>query len=184
MTLKVQLCLNHILYLLPGEDALSFYPLLYWPILPEAPAPSAAAVAALNDFMRQGGIILMDTRDQGSGEGMAAGARAALRRVTRDLAIPPLVPVPEDHVLNRAFYLLNELPGRFAGGQVWVARDQDRANDSVSPVILGGHDWAAAWAMVTWSHSAGATPSGIEVPKKRCSVEIWLASSSRPSSEM
>ena len=45
------------------------------------------------------------------------------------------VPVPEDHVLNRAFYLLNELPGRFAGGQVWVARDQDRANDSVSPVI-------------------------------------------------
>jgi hypothetical protein len=121
--------------------------LVYWPILPDAPTPSAVALAALNDFMRQGGIILMDTRDQGSGEGMAAGARAALRRVTRDLAIPPLVPVPEDHVLNRAFYLLNELPGRFAGGQVWVARDQDRANDSVSPVILGGHDWAAAWAM-------------------------------------
>ncbi|MEY4795546.1 MAG: hypothetical protein RL724_2482 [Pseudomonadota bacterium] len=131
----------------PGEDDLSFYPLVYWPILPDAPTPSTTAVAALNDFMRQGGIILMDTRDQGSGEGMAAGARVALRRVTRDLAIPPLVPVPEDHVLNRAFYLLNELPGRFAGGQVWVARDQDRANDSVSPVILGGHDWAAAWAM-------------------------------------
>ena len=131
----------------PGQDDLSFYPLLYWAILPDAPAPSAAMVAALNDFMRQGGIILMDTRDQGSGEGMSPGARAALRRVTRDLAIPPLIPVPEDHVLNRAFYLLNELPGRFAGGQVWVARDQDRANDSVSPVILGGHDWAAAWAM-------------------------------------
>jgi hypothetical protein len=131
----------------PGQDDLSFYPLLYCPILPDAPAPSAAMVAALNEFMRQGGIILMDTRDQGSGEGMSPGARAALRRVTRDLAIPPLIPVPEDHVLNRAFYLLNELPGRFAGGQVWVARDQDRANDSVSPVILGGHDWAAAWAM-------------------------------------
>jgi hypothetical protein len=131
----------------PGQDDLSFYPLLYWPILPDAPAPGAAMAAALNEFMRQGGIILMDTRDQGSGEGMSPGARAALRRVTRDLAIPPLIPVPEDHVLNRAFYLLNELPGRFAGGQVWVARDQDRANDSVSPVILGGHDWAAAWAM-------------------------------------
>ena len=40
-----------------------------------------------------------------------------------------------------------DLPGRFSGGPVWVARDQDRANDSVSPVIIGGHDWAAAWAI-------------------------------------
>ncbi|TCZ64482.1 DUF4159 domain-containing protein [Roseicella aquatilis] len=130
----------------PGQDDLSFYPLLYWVVTPEAPQPDGAAVAALNAFMRQGGIILFDTRDEGSGEGFASGARAALRRVTRDLAIPPLTPVSEDHVLKRAFYLLPDLPGRFAGGQVWVARDQDRANDSVSPVIIGGHDWAAAWA--------------------------------------
>ncbi|NOG72940.1 DUF4159 domain-containing protein [Roseicella sp. DB1501] len=131
----------------PGQDDLSFYPLLYWVILPDAPQPDPAAVAALNDFMRHGGIILFDTRDEGSGEGFAAGAGAALRRVTRDLAVPPLAPLADDHVLKRAFYLLPELPGRFAGGQVWVARDQDRANDSVSPVIIGGHDWAAAWAI-------------------------------------
>jgi hypothetical protein len=30
---------------------------------------------------------------------------------------------------------------------VWVQRDQDRTNDSVSPVIIGGNDWAAAWAI-------------------------------------
>ncbi|RAI59302.1 DUF4159 domain-containing protein [Roseicella frigidaeris] len=131
----------------PGQDDLSFYPLLYWVVLPDAPQPEPAAVGALNDFMRHGGIILFDTRDEGSGAGFASGAGAALRRVTRDLAIPPLAPVAEDHVLKRAFYLLPELPGRFAGGQVWVARDQDRANDSVSPVIIGGHDWAAAWAI-------------------------------------
>ncbi|TDG16233.1 DUF4159 domain-containing protein, partial [Paracraurococcus ruber] len=131
----------------PGQDDLSLFPLLYWVVTAEAPQPDAAAVKALNDFMRQGGIILFDTRDEGSGEGFASGARAALRRVTRDLAIPPLAPVPEDHVLKRAFYLLPDLPGRFAGGQVWVARDQDRANDSVSPVIVGGHDWASAWAI-------------------------------------
>jgi hypothetical protein len=131
----------------PGRDDLSFYPLLYWPVLAEAAQPDGAAAAALNTFMRNGGIILLDTRNEGSGDGMNPGARAALRRVTRDLAIPPLAPVAEDHVLMRAFYLLPDLPGRFAGGQVWVARDQDRANDSVSPVIIGGHDWAAAWAM-------------------------------------
>jgi hypothetical protein len=131
----------------PGTDDLSFFPLLYWPVLGDARAPDANAAAALNGFMRAGGIILFDTRDEGSGEGFSPGARAALRRVTRDLSVPPLMPVPEDHVLRRAFYLLQDLPGRFTGGQVWVAREQDRANDSVSPVIIGGHDWAAAWAV-------------------------------------
>lgn len=144
----------------PGRDDLSFYPLLYWPVLAEASQPDAATAAALNTFMRNGGIILLDTRDEGSGEGMNPGARAALRRVTRDLAVPPLAPVPEDHVLKRAFYLLQDLPGRFAGGQVWVARDQDRANDSVSPVIIGGHDWAAAWALDARGQNPYATIPG------------------------
>lgn len=131
----------------PGRDDLSLYPLLYFTVRPEATALDAPAVAALNAFMRNGGIILFDTRDEGSGEGFSPGARAALRRVTQGLAIPPLMPVPEDHVLRRAFYLLAELPGRFAGGTVWVSREQDRANDSVSPVVIGGHDWAGAWAV-------------------------------------
>ena len=144
----------------PGRDDLSFYPLIYWPVLSEAPQPDAAMAAALNAFMRNGGIILLDTRDDGSGEGMNPGAGAALRRVTRDLAVPPLAVVPEDHVLRRAFYLLQDLPGRYAGGQVWVARDQDRANDSVSPVIIGGHDWAAAWAMDGRGHNPYATIPG------------------------
>ena len=144
----------------PGRDDLSLYPLIYWPVLAEAPQPDAAAAAALNTFMRNGGIILLDTRDEGSGEGMNPGARAALRRVTRDLAVPPLATVADDHVLKRAFYLLQDLPGRYAGGQVWVARDQDRANDSVSPVIIGGHDWAAAWALDARGQNPYATIPG------------------------
>jgi len=46
-----------------------------------------------------------------------------------------------------AFYLLQDFPGRYTGATVWVQRDQDRTNDSVSPVIIGGNDWGAAWAM-------------------------------------
>ncbi|MFH5925807.1 DUF4159 domain-containing protein [Roseomonas xinghualingensis] len=131
----------------PGRDDLSFYPLLYWVVLPDAPAPDPAAVEALNTFMRNGGIILFDTRNAGSGEGVSLGADAALRRLTRNLQVPPLAPMPDEHVLRRAFYLLPDLPGRYTGGPVWVARDTDRANDSVSPVIVGGHDWASAWAV-------------------------------------
>ena len=53
-----------------------------------------AAIAALNAFMRNGGIILFDTRNEGSGEGVSLGADAALRRITRDLQVPPLAPLP------------------------------------------------------------------------------------------
>ncbi len=144
----------------PGSDELSFFPLLYWPMTPDQPNPDTGAVAALNDFMRLGGIILLDTRDAGSGQGMNAGGEAQLRRLTRGLSIPPLAPVPADHVLARAFYLLSDFPGRYVGGQVWVQRDQDRANDSVSPVIIGGHDWAAAWAVDGQGRNPYATVPG------------------------
>jgi len=132
--------------IVPGQDDLSFYPLLYWPVTANA-ALSPTAITALNDYTSRGGIILIDTRDGGSGAGFAPGAEAALRRVAQGLAVPPLTPLSSDHVLARSFYLLQEFPGRFAGDTVWVQRDQDRSNDSVSPVIIGGHDWAAAWAV-------------------------------------
>jgi Domain of unknown function (DUF4159)/Aerotolerance regulator N-terminal len=131
----------------PGHTDLSLYPLLYWPITADVTAPSAGQVTALNDYMAHGGIIVIDTRDSGSGAGFAPGTDEALKRVAKDLAIPPLAPLSSDHVLAHSFYLLNDFPGRFTGDSVWVQRDQDRANDSVSPVIIGGNDWAAAWAV-------------------------------------
>ena len=131
----------------PGETDLSLYPLLYWPITADAPALTGAQAAALNDYMSRGGIILIDTRDSGSGAGFAPGTEDALRRVSQGLIVPPLAPLTVDHVLSHAFYLLSDFPGRFTGDTVWVQRDQDRTNDSVSPVIIGGNDWGAAWAV-------------------------------------
>jgi hypothetical protein len=144
----------------PGEDDLSLFPLLYWPITPDAPPLSGAAVAALNAFMANGGIILIDTRNGGSGEGFSAGSEAALEQAGRGLAVPPLAPLTQSHVLARSFYLLSDFPGRYAGDTVWVARDQDRTNDSVSPVIIGGHDWAAAWAVDAQGRNPYATIPG------------------------
>jgi len=131
----------------PGQTDLSFYPLLYWPITADAQPLTAEQAAALNKFMSNGGIILIDTRDSGSGAGFAPGSDAALRRVAKGLVIPPLAPLTTDHVLARSFYLLHDFPGRYTGATVWVQRDPDRLNDSVSPVVIGGNDWAAAWAV-------------------------------------
>ena len=103
--------------------------------------PSPAAAARVNAYLRNGGVILFDTRDE-------SGAQVlALREIARRLEIPPLVPVDANHVLTRAFYLLQEFPGRYAGGPVWVERAGERVNDGVSPIVAGGNDWAGAWAM-------------------------------------
>ena len=143
----------------PGRDDLSFYPLLYWPITGDA-VRDAGAVAALNEYMSHGGIILIDTRGSGSGEGFAPGTDAALRRVTQGLQVPALAPLTGEHVLARSFYLLQDFPGRFDGGTIFVGRDQDRSNDSVTPVIIGGNDWAAAWAVDAGGRNPYATIPG------------------------
>jgi hypothetical protein len=142
-----------------ARDDLSFYPLLYWPMDPREKNLSPTALSKLNDYMRLGGTIVFDTRDLtlGAVRGAASPGEQTLRRLTQGLDLPPLEPVPPDHVLTKAFYLLKEFPGRWTGGQVWVEklppaekgreRVPARGGDGVSPVIIGGNDWAAAWAV-------------------------------------
>ncbi|GIK99624.1 MAG: LytTR family transcriptional regulator [Alphaproteobacteria bacterium] len=130
-------------------DDLSFFPLLYWPVTPEQPMPSPGALSRVNEYLRNGGSVLFDTRDRGmpTGLGAASPATDRLRELARGLDVPPLAVVPPDHVLTKSFYLMQDFPGRWAGGEVWVDAEEDRANDGVSSVIIGGNDWAAAWAI-------------------------------------
>ncbi|MEQ8902890.1 MAG: DUF4159 domain-containing protein [Roseovarius sp.] len=140
-------------------DELAFYPILYWPITPDQPTPSAEAYVKLNDYLRSGGMIVFDTRDADvAGFGASSPNGARLQRLAAPLDIPPLEPVPEDHVLTRTFYLLSDFPGRHTGRSVWVEAappDAERIegmpfrnlNDGVTPVVIGGNDWASAWAV-------------------------------------
>ena len=132
----------------PARDDLSVYPLLYWPILAGAPPPTDAALSRLEAFMAGGGLLVIDTRD---GERQAAGdtpEQALLRTVLSRMNVPPLEPLPEGHVLGLSFYRLDDLEGRNAGGPVWVeARAQGAgARDGVPSLLVGGRDWAGAWA--------------------------------------
>lgn len=128
------------------RDELSFFPLIYWPVTEGQAALSEAARAHLNTYMRHGGMVLVDTRTQGApGDGPGG---TGLQALLRGLDIPPLAPVGPDHVLTKAFYLLGEFPGRYAGGELWAeAREDNGSNDGVSSIIIGSNDWAAAWAM-------------------------------------
>ncbi|SDU29988.1 DUF4159 domain-containing protein [Stappia sp. ES.058] len=143
-----------------ASDELAFFPLLYWPISEDTARPSPEALARIDTYMRNGGTILFDTADQLSSGISGLGTSSSvlrLRAVLDGLDIPPLEPVPADHVLTKAFYLLDTFPGRYAGGPLWVeASERDtggisgrpvRAGDGVSPVLITGNDFAAAWAI-------------------------------------
>ncbi len=130
------------------HDELIFFPLLYWPVAEGEQLPSAQAIERLNRYLATGGTILFDTRDQGERTAFSGAAtQQRLRRLAAGLNIPPLVPVPPDHVLTKSFYLMQEFPGRWSGGTLWVEPVDDQVNDGVASIIVGGNDWAGAWAM-------------------------------------
>ncbi len=131
------------------EDPLELYPLIYFAV-PETPEPlSPQAVGRLNQYLRSGGALVIDTR---SGDDPArSGDISGLEALLQGLDAPPLTPTPTDHVLSRSFYLLDDFPGRYSGRRLWIEAPAAAANaesrgDGVSRLFIGDADWAAAWA--------------------------------------
>ena len=139
-------------------DELAFFPFVYWPVTADQQLPTREAYAKLNRYLRSGGMILFDTRDADLARfGSASPEGRKLQAIARGLDIPALEPIPQDHVLTRTFYLLQDFPGRHPSRDVWVEAAPAGAelsegmpfrdlNDGVTPVVIGGNDWAAAWA--------------------------------------
>ena len=140
------------------NDELAFFPLIYWPIVPEADALDDATLSKIDGYMKQGGLIIFDTRDYArsfTGGASSGPGAIALQRLLAGLDIPPLEPVPPNHVLTKSFYLLSSFPGRWDGGALWVEAGGDavpgareaRHSDGVSAILITSNDLAAAWAM-------------------------------------
>ncbi len=137
------------------RDDISLIPFLYWPVSDQQAPLSPLAVSKINSYLRNGGMVMFDTRDAQLGAGSINGA--ALQRLTAQLEIPPLAPIEPDHVLTRSFYLLEVFPGRWAKGQLWVEAPSSlttiegapfrNLNDGVTPVVIGSNDFASAWAI-------------------------------------
>ncbi len=137
------------------RDDISLIPFIYWPISDQQATLSMQAVGRVNTYLRNGGMILFDTRDAQLGAGSINGA--ALQRLTAQLEIPPLAPIEPDHVLTRSFYLLEVFPGRWNKGELWVEAPSNLStvegapfrnlNDGVTPVVIGANDFASAWAL-------------------------------------
>ena len=142
-----------------SKDELSAFPLIYWPVSASAPMPSQDTINRVGAYMRSGGTVLFDTRDQAEhafGETQATPNGERLKEILGSLDLPPLEPVPRGHVLTRSFFLLNQFPGRYADSPLWVEAGQGTnktsdaapvSADGVTPIMITANDFAGAWAM-------------------------------------
>ncbi|WP_088348528.1 MULTISPECIES: DUF4159 domain-containing protein [Rhodomicrobium] len=170
----------------PGEpmgvnvdsDELVFFPLLYWPVRTDAEPLPDATLAKVDAYMKQGGMIVFDTKDYqmptGFGGGIP-GQSPALANLIGKLDTPRLEPVPEGHVLTKAFYLLNGFPGRWDGGTLWVeARAPEESGDGrralkadgVSSILITSNDFAGAWARGSDNRPLYATVPGGDLQRE------------------
>ena len=168
------------------KDELAFFPILYWPVREDAEALSDATLAKVDAFMKQGGLIVFDTRDHETGFSGTGAQAKALKRLIGQLDIPPLEPVPESHVLTKSFYLMHSFPGRWDGGALWVeAEPQDEAErsersrrtDGVSSIVITSNDLAGAWALDDANRPIYPTVPGGEVQREmafRAGVNIVM----------
>ncbi len=133
----------------PETDPLDLFPLIYWPVTTDSQLSETGA-ARLSAYLRHGGMVLFDS-GIGDPTGISLGlqrpeAQESLRRIMENIDLPQLVPVDLRHVLSKSYYLLERFPGRIQGRQIWVERGTDAGGSSVSAVVIGGGDWASAWA--------------------------------------
>ncbi len=142
-----------------SKDELVFYPVIYWPIDPQMAQPAAAGLIKAETYIKNGGTILFDTRDRGdgflTGSNGASQSEMILRGILAKINAPRLEAMPQDHVLTKAFYILNAFPGRFEDGPLYVEHTVPNAPgdmrpvrlaDGVSSVIVTSNDMAGAWA--------------------------------------
>lgn len=134
----------------PETDDLDVYPLIFLSLPDSAEPLSSRAVERLNEYLRNGGALFIDTRR--GGDVATGNSFADLERVLPGLDTPPLQPAGSDHVLTRSFYLIDGFPGRYQNRQLWIESSgggdrNARRGDGVSGLFIGDADYLAAWAV-------------------------------------
>ena len=139
------------------KDELAFFPIALL-------AGARGRRASLRRHARQGRCLheagrphhLRHARPGALGSSIPARRTRRLTRLIGQLDIPPLEPVPENHVLTKSFYLMRSFPGRWDGGSLWVEAEPEdetersersRRTDGVSSIVITSNDFARAWAL-------------------------------------
>lgn len=138
-----------IVGLSPDDQSLAFFPMIFWPISDLQRPLSSAELQNIQTYLNFGGTMMFDTRDADIARGRIGGVTGRgqiLQGLLSNLNIPPLIPITQDHVLGRTFYLLDQFPGASSAGTLWVEEHSDSGRDGVSSVLIGSNDWSQSWA--------------------------------------
>ena len=140
-------------------DEIAFFPVLYWPVLPDAKALPEETLAKIDAYMKQGGLIVFDTQDYGRGLPASSRPDRASRRCSGSSASSTC------RALSRCrrttcspkpstFCATSPAAGTAAscGSRRWRTSSQDQArrarvSDGVTSIIVTPNDLAAAWAL-------------------------------------
>lgn len=119
----------------PAVDEMGYYPVIFWPVTPTMTGINQQAAENIRLYVENGGLLVIDgLTDLGR-------ARQAVQVIMNRILPFPLKALEPDHVLNRAYYLLqNQTPGR-QSGTLWLEQSH-----RLSRVLVGAHDWLGAWA--------------------------------------
>ena len=138
----------------PGAPGMHRHPMLYLTGAGGLPPFSEGERAALRRHLQYGGFLLVDAADGSDGTGFDAAVRTELARV---LPASPLRALPRDHVLYKAFYLLDRQGGRVLT-KPWL---EAQLLDGRAAVIYSQNDLGGAWARTElgeWEYPC--TPGG------------------------
>ena len=137
-----------------GQPGLQRYPMLYLAGAGGLPPFSEPERAALRRHLQYGGFLLVDSADGSDGGGFDAAVRAELARV---LPASPIAPLAREHVVYKAFYLLDRQGGRVLV-KPWL---EAQLLDGRAAVIYSQNDLGGAWARTElgeWEYPC--TPGG------------------------
>ena len=154
--------------------SLSFFPLLYWPIDPGAPMPSSATMARIDTYMRQGGTVLFDTRDQLERSTHASTASAARRRASasgrcwrastsrRSSRCRPTTCSPRPSISSTISPAAT--PAARSGSRLAPSRPRTAPTarsapaTACRPILITANDFAAAWAIDEHRRASSTRP--------------------------
>jgi hypothetical protein len=122
------------------DDKLFETPLL-WLVGDRAfPLPSPREIEALRRFLEFGGFLVIDSAEGRAGGEFDSSVRALVGELFQTGA-PPLAPLPEDHVVFKSFYLLDDVPGRYA----LTKQLEAGILDGRAAILYSQNDLTGAW---------------------------------------
>lgn len=134
------------------QEALFSYPFVVWQGDRDFPALSEQAIANLRHYLTSGGTLLVDVSDGNPGGAFDGSVRRELKRIFPDRELKR---VPTEHVLYKAFYLVDRHGGRVpARPHLEGLNVEDRL-----AVIVSANDLAGAMArdeFGEWEYDVGA----------------------------